>query len=408
MEDFIEAGAADITKRFASIFRPTNAGAFLTPSALREMGVACGPWWTLPWTDCDALANMLSPAHMAETCARHGVAESLVLPTYGLISLFVDDEDARLEIVSAFNRYSNAIYDSHTSLTPVGLVPMHTPAEAISELEHCVEKLHMETVILPAYVRRYTQDSKSYWYDNFGVDTLHDYSPFWRRAEDLDVSLGFHTTGIGVGLRSSSSYVFNHCGAFSGANAAVLKSLILSGVPIRFPKLRFGFFEGSVSWFVHTIRQLADRFELRNSRAMKKYDPRLMDSEVIHNIIQSDRFFCANNITSDMDLAHLNLLVNRADGTHFVDEWNESGVFDIDDLDSVVGHCYVSCGVDDYHMLNRSDTDTQPNLMFGSDFGHWDGYDLRNLQHEPILADSDLESIQCFFERSYDRYLGRE
>ena len=51
------------------------------------------------------------------------------------------------------------------------------------------------------------------WVDALGLDSAHDYDPFWRRFADLGVTPTFHSTGMGWGSRTSpTSYVANHLG----------------------------------------------------------------------------------------------------------------------------------------------------------------------------------------------------
>ena len=73
------------------------------------------------------------------------------LPTYGLGSAQQEDADLRRAIVRAFNTfYSESFRDHATLLTPVGIIPMHTPDEAIAELEFATSQLGPEGV----HVRR--------------------------------------------------------------------------------------------------------------------------------------------------------------------------------------------------------------------------------------------------------------
>ena len=85
--------------------------------------------------------------------------------------------------------------------------------------------------------------------DALGLDSEHDYDPFWRRCLELGVAPASHTPGMGWGSRRSiSSYIYNHIGSFGASMEAFCKALFLGGVTRRFPGLAFGLLEGGVAW----------------------------------------------------------------------------------------------------------------------------------------------------------------
>ena len=38
----------------------------------------------------------------------------------------------------------------------------------------------------------------AFWLDQFGLDSAHDYDPVWARAQELGVSIAFHSGFIGM------------------------------------------------------------------------------------------------------------------------------------------------------------------------------------------------------------------
>jgi predicted TIM-barrel fold metal-dependent hydrolase len=143
-------------------------------------------------------------------------------------------------------------------MTPVAVIPMHTPQEAIEELEYAVGQRGMRVVMLPSTIRRpitaigkkYPElASRAFRLDTYGIDSEYDYDPVWAKCQELKVVPTFHGPGEGWGSRTSiSNYVYNHIGHFASANEAVCKSLFLGGVTRRFPQLKFLFLEGGVGW----------------------------------------------------------------------------------------------------------------------------------------------------------------
>jgi hypothetical protein len=77
-------------------------------------------------------------------------------------------------------------------MTPAAIIPMHTPQEAIEELEYAVTTLGLKALFMAAYAKRpipYVERKFgkeagwfAYWLDFFGLDSQHDYDPVWAKA----------------------------------------------------------------------------------------------------------------------------------------------------------------------------------------------------------------------------------
>ena len=169
------------------------------------------------------------------------------------------DEQYRRGMCRALNRANAETFAPLSDrLTPVAAIPMHTPDEAIAELDHAVTELGFKAVVCAGYVQRpfdglAEKDPEvsgyAFWLDQFGVDSAFDYDPVWARAQELGVSVAFHSGFIGMTpYRSISSYVFNHISMLADGQQSLAKSLFLGGVTRRFPGMNFGFLEGGVAW----------------------------------------------------------------------------------------------------------------------------------------------------------------
>ena len=131
---------------------------------------------------------------------------------------------------------------------------MHTPEEAVAELEYAVTTLGFKAVLCAGYVQRpfgalEGKDPEvanyAFWLDQFGLDSQYDYDPVWAKAQELGVSVAFHSGFIGMTpYRSISSYVFNHLSMLAEGQQSLAKSLFLGGVTNRFPTMNFAFLEG--------------------------------------------------------------------------------------------------------------------------------------------------------------------
>ena len=67
------------------------------------------------------------------------------------------------------------------------------------------------------------------WLDTFGIDSEHDYDPFWAKAVELKTVLTTHSAGMGWTSRSSylSGYMYNHIGHFASASEALRQVAVL-------------------------------------------------------------------------------------------------------------------------------------------------------------------------------------
>ena len=170
-------------------------------------------------------------------------------PTRALPLISIPDAELRQIAIRAFNRYQAEVYAEFSDrMTPVAVVPTHTPEEAVAELEYVANELSAKAVMLNGIVRRPLPNGTTRL-DTLGYDSEYDYDPVWKSLVDLQLAPVFHTSGQGWGSRRSpTSYVYNHIGSFAASGEAVCKSLVLGGVTRRFPSLSFGIMEGGVGF----------------------------------------------------------------------------------------------------------------------------------------------------------------
>jgi predicted TIM-barrel fold metal-dependent hydrolase len=174
---------------------------------------------------------------------------TIVYPTLAMYAAHLRDDELRRTVSRAFNMYHADLFREFSDrMTPVAVIPMHTPEEAISELNFVVNELRMRVVMLPGNVRRPLPIVEQrapeaarfgFWVDNLAIDSLYDYDPVWAKCIELGVAPTFHSSSMGWGSRNSiSSYVYNHIGNFAAAGEAICKALLLGGVIRRLPELR--------------------------------------------------------------------------------------------------------------------------------------------------------------------------
>jgi hypothetical protein len=234
-----------------------------------------------------------------------------------------------------------------------------------------------------------TGGSTEPWIDTLGHGSLHDYDPVWRRCAELGVSPSFHGIGYGWGSRrSTTNYVYNHIGNFGAAQEAACRSLLMGGVPVRFPGLSFAFLEGGVGWSAQLLADLLGHFEKRNPDSVGAYDPRRFDVDLASRLIDD---YAAPPMAQLRD-RYLRIAERLRDAPPDhpagYDDFAEAGWRDEDQIvETFRKQLFFGCEADDpinavafdRRMLPRG---AQLNAMFASDIGHWDVRDFRTVLPE--------------------------
>jgi predicted TIM-barrel fold metal-dependent hydrolase len=181
----------------------TSAGRMmrtLSPDQRRAAAFVRPPWWGLPARNSLDRATALLPGLLAERLDEIGIDHAVLYPTYGLVPVNLDDADLRRVTARAFNTfYAQEFRDYRARLTPVGIIPMHTPEEALAELEHATGVLGLRVFMFGGPVLRPTpgvEHRAGRWLDTLGVDSLYDYDPVWARCAELGISPTFHTPSM--------------------------------------------------------------------------------------------------------------------------------------------------------------------------------------------------------------------
>ena len=247
-----------------------------TPAERAATRTPRGPWWSAPAGRTIDLATALFPELLYERLDehRHRLRGGLSEPR-AWSSCTPTTSSTGAGTCRALNRANAETFAPLADrLTPVAAIPMHTPEEAVAELEYAVTVLGFKAVLCAGYVQRpfdalAGQDPEvsryAFWLDQFGMDSAYDYDPVWARAQELGVSIAFHSGFIGMTpYRSPSSYVFNHLSMLAEGQQSLAKSLFLGGVTRRFPRMNFAFLEGGVAWAAALYSDIVGHWEKRN------------------------------------------------------------------------------------------------------------------------------------------------
>jgi predicted TIM-barrel fold metal-dependent hydrolase len=393
-----EFGGADLLERvkktpltFDDLF--TNSWFNMTPEERRDNWAPIQAWWAMPTNAADRAASYL-PALLHERLEEIGIDFSVLYPSLGLSLQGIVDPDVRQVACRVYNTMNAELYRPYADrMTPVAVIPMGSPDEAIDILEHAVLELGAKAIVA-GHVRRPVPKVDREWpdaaryakrVDTFGIDSDYDYDPFWQRCVDLGVAVAMHSSDQAWDSRRSlSRYVYNHIGAFGAAGEALCKSIFLGGVTRRFPTLNFVFLEGGVGWACSLLNDLVGHWEKRNRETIKRLDPANLDLDVIQQLFERygpPRYRA--------DLAGVREFFARPDRhPDDLDDWRACGIDGLEDFKPLfVDRFYFGCEADDPLNVLAFDTRINPlgsrlAAVFGSDLGHWDVTDFSGVVSE--------------------------
>ena len=363
-------------------------------------------WWANAAGNTRDLATAVLPKLMYERLEELGLDYAVVYPTLGLVTMSIEDSELRCACARAMNIMKAELFGEFSDrLTPAAVIPMHTPDEAIAELEYAVKELGLKVAMVASYVRRPIPKAArefpeaahyTYWMDTFGLDSEHDYDPFWAKCVELKIAPTFHSVGYGWGSRTSiSNYIYNHIGNFAASAEAVCKALFMGGVPNRYPELRFGFLEGGAVWARSLYTELIGHWEKRNRAALENYNPANIDRPLLADLVKrygsKSMAGSADRISESIDSP-----IRGTDPSQ-LDEWAQSGVRSAEDIrDIFTERFYFGCEGDDPLTMMAfrpmgTRFNSQLNAFYGSDIGHWDVPDMSRILEEAYeLVDHGL------------------
>jgi len=389
-DELVALAGEEMAGQLDAIFDAARLTRGLDAEARRKLGLFRMSWWAFPTANTVDRAAALLPGLMAERLPEIGIDFAILYPTFGLTVPHLDDPDLRRGACRAFNRYYAETCAPHAErLTPAAVIPMHSPEEAIEELDYAVKTLGLRAVTLAGYVARPLPGAGELrgarWIDSFGPDDPKGYDAVWSHCLTLGVTPTFHSSAMGWGSRvSQSSYVFNHIGNFATAGEATCRSLFLAGVPQRFPGLRFAFLEGGVAWGANLYSDLVGHYEKRGGGAVDQFNPRHVDRQRMADLFAQygSRAFQRN--LEGLDDA-LRTLSDPAEDPDALDEFRHCQLEGPEGIRDVFAQqFFFGCEADDPMNALAFDTSLNPmgaelRAIFSSDIGHWDVPDMQDV-----------------------------
>ena len=268
----------------------------LTMAERQQRGVAMEGYWGRQSTNTRDRATAMMPRMLYDRLDELGIDFGIIYPTAGLGIPRIPDNETRRAVIRGFNIVTSEYFrDLGDRLTPAAVIPMHTPEEAIAELEFVTKELGAKVGMFGSGIARRLKIADNVDpalarftvnYDQLGIDSQHDYDAVWQKCRELTMAPTFHTGGRSFGLRNSpSNFTFNHIGHFAAAGHAVAKALFLGGVTRRFPDLRFGFLEGGVGWGCQLFADLIEHWERRGAKGLAYMHPDKLDRPLLRQYV---------------------------------------------------------------------------------------------------------------------------
>jgi len=392
LEYLREVAGAAVVERWSSRLRALGEGSFASLSRQEKLDQRAGqpPWWALASPNILDVATSFLPRLLYERLEDMGLDFAVLYPSsVQLFAPYLGDEELRRAGCRAFNQYA---YDTWAEfadrVTPIGVIPMHSPSEAIDELEHC-KNLGIKAVALGSLIRRSIPVmerrgvSRRYacWLDVLGLDSEHDYDPVWRKCEELGYPATFHSASENYGLRNSpTNFVYNHVGHFAEAGSAVCKALFLGGVTRRFPRLRFAFLEGGVAWGCSLFVDLISHWEKRNVDVIQRLNPANLDRGALAELVQAFGDERMKRLWPKFEA-----VLAGGMGSSVPDELDDFAACGIDAAEDLyerfVPSFFFGCESDDPMLIHAFDAQVNPfgaklGAVLSSDISHFDVPDM--------------------------------
>jgi len=175
-----------------------------------------------------------------------------VLPRFcGQAFLEREDKDLALLCIQAYNDWIIDEWcagDGRGRLIPLTLIPLWDPVAAAAEVHRCADK--------GSFAVAFSENPFP-----LGLPSIHDkgrfWDPFFVACEETDTIVNMHIGSSSKMPTTSPDAPFSVSSTITFANAmGSMCDYILSGMFVRFPKLKIAYAEGQVGWMPYVIERM--------------------------------------------------------------------------------------------------------------------------------------------------------
>lgn len=190
--DFVkQVGGSELAARFEKTLRPNQ-----------EMRQRSAVWIGNSEPGSIDRATAMLPKLMYARLDEAGIDFAVVYGTFALGVLGLTDDELRPVIYRAMNMlYADMFQGLEDRLTPVALIPTHTPEEALAELDFAIGELGLKAIVMNCMIRRpapevtepngrlarYAMNIQSP-----AMDVGDRYDPVWAKCVELGVAPTCH------------------------------------------------------------------------------------------------------------------------------------------------------------------------------------------------------------------------
>src|SRR6267154_2963242 len=155
----------------------------LSVAERRRRGIAMEGYWGRQSTNTRDRATAMMPRMLYDRLDELGIDFGVIYPTAGLGIARTEDDETRRAVVRGFNIVTADYFrDLSDRLTPAAVIPMHTPEEAIEELEFVTKQLGSKVGMFGSGMSRKVPSSPqsdpdgtrmAVYYDVLAIDSDH-------------------------------------------------------------------------------------------------------------------------------------------------------------------------------------------------------------------------------------------
>lgn len=415
-EELQRIGGEAAVRGFMAFSQRAGASLAMTVADRRREHRSQEAFWGAPTRNTLDRATAMMPSLLYQRLDELGIDFAVVYPTMGLGTTRINDDGDRNAACRAFNVFQAEHFAPHADrMTPAAVIPMHTPDEAIANLDHAIGELGLKAAMFGSLMMRPNPlladldpdlALRFGWRDVIGLDSAFDYDPVWQRCVELGVSPTFHSGTRRYGLRTSpSNFVYNHIGHFAAAGEAVCKALFLGGVTERYPTLKFGFLEGGAGWACQLLADLVEHWEKRGRDGLEATRPTNLDTGELVDLVRKhgdDALTAAVEAGADRMAAN----DGPTGGIDDVDDFHRCGIETKADIGELfLDRFWFGCEADDRMNGVAFSRDHSPygqplRAMLGSDIGHFDVENMNEVLPEAhelveagLMSDADFRDF---------------
>jgi predicted TIM-barrel fold metal-dependent hydrolase len=190
----------------------------------------------------------------------YGLDVQVIYPTL-FIATITDDLAFEAALMRAYNSYlAQACAQAADRLKWAGVIPLRSPAQAVSELRRCKELGAVAITVL----------------GTAGEMLLHDRSlwPIYAEMERLDLPLSVHVGWSHPGLNKGCDNIYLSRISFTLPILAAFWAIIGGGVLDAFPRLRVAFLEAGSEWLPYWIGRMEHYYNADVGNARGGYMPK--------------------------------------------------------------------------------------------------------------------------------------